>query len=57
MSAGRLKKKTTVLPGTKFELCVVVGADVDGTDGGRVERERFGSVIGAVKYESHNKTI
>ena len=35
---------------------VVVGANVDGTDGG-VERERFGSVIRAVKYESHNKTI
>ena len=56
MSAGRLKNKTTVLPGTKFELCVVVGADVDGTDGG-VERGRFGSVIRAVKYYSHNKTI
>ena len=54
MSAGKLKKKTTVLPGTRFELCVVVGVDVDLTDGGLDGRERVGSVIGAVKYESHN---
>ena len=45
------------LLGTTFELCVVVGADVDRTDGGRGGRGRLGSVIRAVKYESHNKTI